>query len=69
MYDDPAGHGITQAEIVGGCHSVDEHPRLIAPRHGLNIYKIRTQSRVESHKVTARLANMVGHEHLVRATR
>ena len=36
VHDDPARHGIAEAEIVGGCHAIDQHPGLIAPRHGLN---------------------------------
>ena len=36
MHDDPPGHGVTEAEIVGGRHAIDQHPGLIAPRHGLD---------------------------------
>ena len=36
MHDDPAGHGVAEAEIVGGRHPIDQHRRLIASRHGLD---------------------------------
>ena len=36
MHDDPTRHGVAQAKIVGSRHAIDEHPGLIAPRHGLD---------------------------------
>ena len=36
MHDDLAGHGVAEAEIVGGRHPINQHRRLIASRHGLD---------------------------------
>jgi hypothetical protein len=36
MNDDLTGHGIRRSKIVGRRHAIDEHPGLIAPRHGLD---------------------------------
>ena len=55
MHHNLSWHSVAKAKVVGGCHAIDQHPGLIAPRDGLDHATIIRDRHLPSELVTARL--------------